>query len=432
MTTIAVAYDYGSVNAAELVMGLGHLGDLVFVGGDSEHTGPLMPLLTELGEVVRIDQGFDAAVDRLKALSVDAIVTYSDEMMPVAAQLAERLGLLFHSVQTTRLLTDKSLQRRRLRAAGVENLRTAVLTGPDDYPVAIAAVGLPAVLKPVSGQGSRDTYLVTDVEAGRTLVAGLLDPKRPGGAAVFVLEEYLVGRPSAPFADYVSVETVCTAAGRAHLAVAGKLPMLPPFRETGQVWPSPLPKDEIQQIEELVSAALDALGVRSGMTHTEVKLTPEGPRLIEVNGRLGGRVNEMCRRAVGLDCVELTGQLALGRTEWTPPPPVRRCHFQYIPPAPVAEFTLEAVHGSDRVRELPGVAAYRPSIEPGDHLPAIVMTRPLDTVIGSADSFEEIFATLDRVRALLSYTFTLADGTHTLTAGELESLPLPAHAGQHL
>ncbi|MER6633292.1 ATP-grasp domain-containing protein [Streptomyces sp. NPDC000987] len=430
MTTIAVTYDYGSVNVAEIAMGLGHLGDLVFVGEDSPHTTPLIPLLQDLGEVVRLDRGFDEAADRLAVLAPDAIVSYSDAMLPVTARLAERLGLPYHSVGTASLLTDKSRQRQRLRETGVEDVRSAALTTPGDWAAAVAAVGLPAVLKPVHGQGSRDAHLVTDADAGRALFTALIGSAQPAGTPAFVLEEYLVGRPSDPFGDYVSVETVCTPSGRVPLAVSGKLPQLTPFRETGQVWPSPLPKEEIQQIEDLVDRALDALGVTTGITHTEVKLTADGPRIVEVNGRLGGRINEMCRRALGFDCVELSGRLALGLTAWTPPPPPRGFHFQYIPPAPVEEFTLEEVHGIDAVRALPGVVAYRPTVEPGEHWPTSVMTRPLDTVTGAGGSFEEVFATMERARRLLSYTFTFAGGTRTLTAAELEHLPVTVPGGE--
>jgi hypothetical protein len=39
----------------------------------------------------------------------------------------------------------------------------------------------------------------------------------------------------------------------------------------------------------MVDDAISALGIATGVIHTEIKLTPEGPRLIEVNGRLGAR-----------------------------------------------------------------------------------------------------------------------------------------------
>ncbi|MBP5942800.1 hypothetical protein F3K43_48850 [Streptomyces sp. LBUM 1476] len=61
------------------------------------------------------------------------------------------------------------------------------------------------------------------------------------------------------------------------LAVTGKPALLPPFRETGQFWPSHLPAPEVAALGSLAADAVRALGVRSGITHTEIKLTPHGP-----------------------------------------------------------------------------------------------------------------------------------------------------------
>ncbi len=426
MTTIAVTYGYGAVNAAEIALGLGGIADLVFVVDDSEHTRPLVPLLADLGEVVRLDDGPNAAAARLATLGADAVVTYSDEMLPVTARLAERLGLPFHAVATVDSLTDKSLQRRRLREAGVEELRVEVIHDAADWPAALASVGLPAVLKPARGQGSRDTHLITDPQAGQRLLDGLLAScPTPPGRPAFVLEEYLVGRPSAPFGDYVSVETVCTANGYEHLVVSAKLPLLPPFRENGKIWPAPLPGNELHAIKSLASRALAALGIGIGITHTEVKLTAQGPRLIEVNGRMGGRTNDLCRNAFGFDLVELSGRLALGRSTWTAPPPPDRIHFQYLTPAPVQPFTLENVHGTRQVRELPHVTAYRPTVEPGSSLGPTVMTRPLDITTGAADTYEAVFDAVDQLRELLTYDLTLPTGPSHLTGADLASQPLP-------
>ena len=50
---------------------------------------------------------------------------------------------------------------------------------------------------------------------------------------------------------------------------------------------------------DIASMAIKALGVRVGFLHTEIKLTPDGPRIIEVNGRLGGSVAEMAKACHG-------------------------------------------------------------------------------------------------------------------------------------
>jgi biotin carboxylase len=62
----------------------------------------------------------------------------------------------------------------------------------------------------------------------------------------------------------------------------------PYFEETGHILDS---GDELladAELTVLLQRTHEALGFRTGWTHTEVKLTPGGPKIIEVNGRLGG------------------------------------------------------------------------------------------------------------------------------------------------
>jgi carbamoylphosphate synthase large subunit len=68
-----------------------------------------------------------------------------------------------------------------------------------------------------------------------------------------------------------------------HFAITGKYPLLPPFRERGDFWPAWLTDDERDREGPLTSEALRALGITTGVAHTEIKLTPDGPRIIEVN-----------------------------------------------------------------------------------------------------------------------------------------------------
>ena len=97
-----------------------------------------------------------------------------------------------------------------------------------------------------------------------------------------------------------------------HLALTGRFPPAGNFRETGFFIPAALDAGSRSAVLDLATRAIDALGVRTGCLHTEVKFTPEGPRIIEVNGRLGGGVPEMLERAAGVGLLDLTLRVALG------------------------------------------------------------------------------------------------------------------------
>lgn len=323
-------YDRGAANVSEIAASLTKVAPLVFVTRHgSEHAEPLLPLLRDMGEVVTFRHAPGEVAGRLKAIGPGGITTFSEAMLNDTAELAAGLGLPFHSRETVRLLTDKFLQRRRLNESGTAGVAGSLLTRPQDWPDAVRRVGLPAVVKPARGEGSRNTYRVDDPTEGLGLVTGLLNTE-----SALVLEQFLEGRPSAPYGDYVSVESVTSRGVVSHIAVTGKFPLLPPFRETGQFWPAALPEVEQRRLRDLASEAIASLGITTGITHTEIKLTGSGPRVIEVNGRLGGYINELSLRAAGLDLVELAGRVALGESVAPPPVTHDRVVFQYSNPAP--------------------------------------------------------------------------------------------------
>ncbi|GGU48241.1 hypothetical protein GCM10010211_10550 [Streptomyces albospinus] len=404
---LIVVYDRGAATVGEIAAALPQLASVVFVTREaSEHTRPLLPLLQDIGDVVTFRESPAEAVGRLTSARPDGIVTYSESMLPVTAELAAELGLPFHSRDTVRLLTDKYAQRRRLHATGTDSVASRLITSPEEWPGALRAVGLPAIVKPVRGEGSRSTYRVDDSGGGFRLVSRLLAAE-PG----LVMEEFLQGRPCHPYGDYVSVESAVSKGAVSHLAVTGKFPLIPPFRETGQFWPAPLPDEELRRVQDLTGEAIRALGITTGITHTEIKLTNAGPRLIEVNGRLGGNINDLSVRAVRRDLVELAGRLALGEAVDAPPVTLNRVVFQYSNLAPSRPCRLDSLSGQRRLRNAPGITGYRTWIRPGTPIDGGVSTHDLDLIRGEAADHAEMIALLETALSHLTFGFTLPDGS---------------------
>jgi len=67
------------------------------------------------------------------------------------------------------------------------------------------------------------------------------------------------------------------------------IPAREPFRETGNFVPGILAPELHAPVSSMVDDTIRALGIRDAVIHTEIKLTADGPKLVEVNGRLGGR-----------------------------------------------------------------------------------------------------------------------------------------------
>jgi biotin carboxylase len=281
------------------------------------------------------EEMLDAAVAAHAQAPVQAIVTMSESRLPIAARIAEKLGLRFNSVGCVTRLTDKVSQRTALRDGGVPVPRFSVVAEAADLARAAATVGFPAVLKPARGGGSMLTFPVSNIDdlrrAWASATAAFADePTRSTsllhqGPGLRMLAESLIrgggGWFSDPrYGDYVSVDTAVFDGSFTHLVTADKLPLAEGFREMGQVAPSSLAPEALASVHAMTEAALTALGVTHGMCHTELKLTADGPRIIEVNGRPGGGTAGTLAAMSGYDLIwQLTGQ-ALGHG---PAEPVR-------------------------------------------------------------------------------------------------------------
>lgn len=317
------------------------------------------------GRAVRTLDTAGLSADDVVARSVDlrpaGVTTFSETLLPLTARIAEACGLPGHDVATAARLRDKWLQRRALADAGVDGTACVAVSGAGDLEAALARTGTPAVLKPRRGMGSVNTQVVHSPQDCLAAYRAMTADGDPDG---YVLEEYLPGDPAAAgpeWGDYVSVESLVVDGETHTVGLTGRFPLAPPLRENGTFAPSTLSPAQAAEAVRVEQAALRALGVRHGPTHTELKLTPDGPRVIEVNGRMGGYVADLHLRARGVRYVEAAVLAALGLDPTTAlrPDPQRAerraVAFQFclVPPPGVA--APSALEGLDALHEVPGI-----------------------------------------------------------------------------
>jgi biotin carboxylase len=413
---VAVGYGPRCVPVMQVTEAAANVCELLWmIDGSLPEMREMTELLNRFGPVVDIG-GLrdDQILDELSPpYRPDGIVTYLDANMATFARVAEALSLPFHSPLTSVALTDKAAQRRALRGAGVATpASVTIAAGQSETDLAEIEhlAGWPAVLKPRSAQGSRYTFFVEDEPHLHQLLREL-GPHRPD----MVLESYLADDPSRvgePFADYVSVESLVVDGVARHLALTGRFPLAENFRETGFFIPAALNDADRSAVLELTSLAIQALGVTIGCLHSEIKFTPEGPRVIEINGRVGGGVPEMLDRAAGVPLVELTLRLALGEsTAIDGPVETKRIGYRFFLQPPSVSATVVAIDGIDALSEYPGVDAITVHQGPGSILDWKDGSRNhILAVVGTADDYEELQA----VNRLLNdeVTVTYADLGH--------------------
>jgi predicted ATP-grasp superfamily ATP-dependent carboligase len=377
---VAVAYDVTSSSPMDLVAAIGHLFDIVWVVDlDHPSLGSFSRLLHRLGSVIDThSEAPQVIAERLRDSAVDGVVAFTDGQLELASALAESLGLAHNPAPVVDCLRDKHLQRERLASAGIAVpgfRRIACPTTPDQVAEAVNGLVFPLVVKPLRGHSSRRVQVVADVAALKDLFASGV-PGAAQEADDYIAEEYLAGDVVADrqgVADYVSVESIIQAGVAVPVALTGKFPLMAPFRESGNFMPHPLSSEEAASVLDLSVAVARALGVRCGALHTEVKLTPDGPRVIEVNGRVGGggidsifaktHGTSLSELAVRVACDEKFELVAESPQSWSGP-----FTYAYFVQPPMSARRLCSIGGANELIGIEGVDSALPNKAPGDEL----------------------------------------------------------------
>lgn len=286
--------------------------EVTFVAQDMKrHMAQNNPALLEraarLVEVPELGQAGDLAAllrHRWGPHTPDGVICRKEIFARDVAQLTTALGLRGESPSTARLLSDKSAVRECLSRANLGSLKWRRVTGVDEALRAAIDIGYPMVVKPVSGYYSLAVNVVEDESA---LIAALSEvveaaASQAGAQPVMLLEEFAPG-------ILVSAE----------LLVQDGEPLLLGFSqrdacplgvtaELGGHFPARLTcMNEARQFAE---AVVRAVGIRNSAVHMELMLTPGGPELVEVNGRVAGHVvmpqiSHALGRSIAMDLVAL-------------------------------------------------------------------------------------------------------------------------------
>jgi biotin carboxylase len=262
---------------------------------------------------------------------VRGVLTYDETRVLLAAQIAAALGIAHLDPAAAARCRDKLATRRALASAGVPSARAHHVRTLAEARAAGEQVGYPIVLKPRGLAGSIGVTRVDDPDglehAFETGEHAHLEGVSPLDG--LLVEEYLDG-------PEVSVDCAVLD-GRVEIATIAqkRVGFAPFFEEVGHVV-APLAGSSlpVRRIREVVVAAHRALGVERGMTHTELRLTDYGPRIVEVNARLGGDlIPYVGHLATGVDVAAAAADVAVGRRPRLTPTRSRAAAVRFFYPA---------------------------------------------------------------------------------------------------
>lgn len=245
--------------------------------------------------------------------AIAGVLCWDEARIHAAAFVAQAVGARNGDPEVVWRLRDKGLTRATLDTAGVAQPRSIPVKTVDDAVAAAGVVGYPAILKPRGLGASLGVVKVADEEQLRANFAFTQSAEGPEPVMFdtdqpILVEEFVSG-------EEISVDSVVRDGEVTRLFVGRKVVGYPPYaEEIGHVVDAadPLLADPV--LLKALQRTHEALGFTDGITHSEFMLTASGPKVIEVNGRLGGDlIPYLGSLATGIDPGLVAAAAATGR-----------------------------------------------------------------------------------------------------------------------
>lgn len=369
--------------------------EVIAVDIDSNALGFKIPdVKKEIISTIDIESVMSAA----KKHNIDAIMTLASDMPIITvAKVSKKLGLVGVDLDTAIKATNKSKMRESLKSFGVP---VPLFYKVDSLDKCIKAVnkikdkGYKCILKPADNSGSRGIVLLPDFNE-KTINIAYNYSKNNSRNKIVMVEEFMEG-------PEVSVETISVDGKCNIIQITDKITTgAPYFVEMGHSQPSQLPDSIKDKIKEITIAANKAIGIISGPSHTEIKITQNGPKIVEIGARLGGDniTTHLTPLSTGVDMVESCIKIALGEK---PDIRIKYDKASAIRYLDQSHGRIKSIRGVEEASKLPGIIQIS-IIHGKDHIINGIKSSSdrVGFVIGQADDCKGAISTVIKALSLI-------------------------------
>jgi len=298
----------------------------------------------EFYEISTIDT--NSILDKAVELNIDGIMTLATDMpMRSVAAVGERLKLNTISYETAIRATNKARMREQLSNYNVQIPFFTSVNTFEDFERAVNSFQGDLIIKPADSSGSRGVHYLHN----RNDLKSVFEySKNYSSTREIVVEEYMRG-------PEVSVESI-TLNGVTHIiAITDKETSGPPyFVETGHSIQSVLSDTIKKDIEKVTREAIFAIGIDNSPSHTEVIITDQGAKIVELGARLGGDniTSSLVPLATGVNMVGACIDLAINNIPDISSKISKGSAIKYLNSY---EGILSNVEGIDNARNIEGI-----------------------------------------------------------------------------
>ncbi|WP_204206533.1 ATP-grasp domain-containing protein [Mammaliicoccus sciuri] len=229
---------------------------------------------------------------------IAVLTAATDAPMKIIANIGEKYSLKTISYDAAVKSTDKYKMRRTFDLHKVPIPEYILVKNEDEYINSIGKISGNKIVKPIDSSGSRGIILVKDND---TNLENYIYAKSNSKKGKVLVEEQLLG-------NEISVESITIDNFTHIIAITQKVTTgAPHFIEMGHYINANIDKDTEEKVIAITKKAISSLGISQGPSHTEIMITNDGPKIIEVGARLGGDFisSHLVKYATGIDLLKL-------------------------------------------------------------------------------------------------------------------------------
>lgn len=275
--------------------------------------------------------------------SIDRVMAFNEKWQLVAARVASYANLpSIIDIELVKRTIDKYYMRMHLEVNNFPTVKFERVATFSSLYGALVRVGFPAILKPLSGEASRDIYFINDEQTYHQLISSIeqqFDEE-------FLVEAFVCG-------DEYSVEAVSYEGQHYILAVTKKFKN-DNFIEIGHVLPAPISSSLEMEIHEYIRKFLTVMQFNNCPSHTEIIISKNGPVVIESHTRPGGdNIYRLLEFSTGISLMNLVAKISSGSLSESDLHVKRDKCFSaiwYSSPDGNEKFILESVTGVDEAK----------------------------------------------------------------------------------
>lgn len=323
-----------------------------------------------------------------KEYKIDCIMTLATDMpIRTVAAVAKELNIVGISEETALKVTNKGLMRKCLKEHNVQVPKFYIVESYEDYSKAIHEMKGRVIVKPVDSSGSRGVFLIDEINNCETIKYAYENSKKFSTNGEIIVEEFMEG-------PEVSVETLSYKGDVHIIAITDKLTTgAPRFVEIGHSQPSILSNNLKKEIELVTTEAVKAMGIDNGPSHTEIIITVDGPKIVELGARLGGDniTTHLVPLSTGVNMVKSCIDISMGNKP------------------DLSSFKIKM---GSAIRYITSEKGYIRNIRGIDEAKGMHGVKEVFLTKGIGDSIEEVKSSIDRIGFVISQANTAIEATN--------------------